>query len=69
MLETVAERCSKSHKLTFKGLNHTAVMLSPEGSKTFVFTQCIRSKTFQLEARGPKSIVYGQYGRRAKKAR
>ena len=27
-----------------------------------------RSRTFQLEARGTKSIVYGQYGSRANKA-
>ena len=38
-------------------LNYTAAILSSEGSKTF-----------QLEARGKKSIVYWQYGRRVKKA-
>ena len=43
------------------GLNHMAAMLSPEGLKT-------PSQTFQLEARGKKSIIYGQYGHHMNKA-
>ena len=49
-------------------INHTAAMLSPEGVKTFVFVHRNSSQTFQLEARGTKTIVYGQCGRRANKA-
>ena len=41
-------------------LNHTAAMLSP-GLKTLVFPTETRSQAFQLEVRGTKSIVYGQY--------
>ena len=43
-------------------------MLSPEGLKLLFCPTETRSQTFQLEARGTKSIVYGQYGRRANKA-
>ena len=39
------------------GLNYTAAMFSPEGLKTFVFSH---PNSFPLEARGTKSIVYGQ---------
>ena len=46
------------------GLNQITAMLSPEGLKTFVCPTENRSQTFQIEALGTKSIVYGQYGRR-----
>ena len=50
------------------GLNHAAATSSPQGYKTFFFSRTeSRSQTLQLEARGKKSIVYGQYGRRTKK--
>ena len=51
------------------GLNHKAGLLSPEGLKTLVCSTETRSHaTFQLEARGTKSNVYSQFGRRANKA-
>ena len=43
-------------------------MLSPEGLKGFVLPTETCSQKFQLEARGTKSIVYGQRGRRVNKA-
>ena len=43
-------------------LNHTVAMLSPSGLKAFVLRTETRSQKFQLEVRGMKSIVYGQYG-------
>ena len=50
------------------GLNQMAAMLSTEGLKTFVWPTETRSRTFQIEALGTKSIVYSQYGRRTNKA-
>ena len=43
-------------------------MWSPEELKAFVLPTETRSQTFQLDARGTKSIVYGQCGRRVNKA-
>lgn len=50
------------------GLDHTVAILSPEGSKTFVFVHQNLFPKFQLEVRGMKSIVYGQYGQNGNKA-
>ena len=58
---------SWSHMISGLCFSHTAAMLSPKGLKLLFSPTEIRSQTFQLEARGTKSIVYGQYGRRANK--
>ena len=47
--------------LHLMGLNRTAGMLSPEGLKRLFFPTETRSQTFQLQARGTKYTVYGQY--------